>query len=59
MLGGGIMAEEEYLRGRLETAVRMYLIDSIASHVKLSFAKHRHDAGMLGAFYHFMQRHRA
>ncbi len=59
VLGGGIMAEEEYLRGRLETAVRMYLIDSIASHVKLSFAKHRNDAGMLGAFYHFMQRHRA
>lgn len=57
VLGGGIMAEEEYLRGRLETALRMYLIDSIASHVKLKFAKHRNDAGMLGAFYHFMQEH--
>ncbi|WP_122789339.1 ROK family protein [Intestinibacillus sp. Marseille-P6563] len=57
VLGGGIMAQEAYLRGRLETAIRRYLIDSIASHVRLAFAAHRNDAGMLGAFYHFISRH--
>jgi predicted NBD/HSP70 family sugar kinase len=53
VLGGGIMAQEEYLRGRIETAVKRYLIPGIASQTKIAFAKHRNDAGMLGAFYHF------
>ena len=58
VLGGGVMAQEEYLRGPLEAALRAYLLDSVADHVRLAFARHRNDAGMLGAFYHFMQRHR-
>ncbi len=53
VLGGGVMAQEEYLRGRIETALRKYLVPSIAKHTKLAFAKHRNDAGMLGAYYHF------
>lgn len=57
VLGGGIMAQEEYLRGRIEDAVGRNLIPSIASHTRIEFAKHRNDAGMLGAFYHFMQCH--
>lgn len=57
VLGGGIMAQEEYLREKIEHAVEKYLIPSIASHTGIAFAKHRNDAGMLGAFYHFMQRH--
>lgn len=55
VLGGGIMAQEEYLRERIERAVKKYLIQSIASHTRIAFAKHRNDAGMLGAFYHFKQ----
>lgn len=53
VLGGGIMAQEELLKERLECAVAKYLIPAIARHTKLAFAKHRNDAGMLGAFYHF------
>jgi predicted NBD/HSP70 family sugar kinase len=56
VLGGGIMAQEEYLRGRIEAAVGRYLIPGIASRTKIAFAKHRNDAGMLGAFYHFKRR---
>lgn len=56
VLGGGIMAQEEYLKGRVEKAVEKYLVASIASRTRIAFAKHRNDAGMLGAFYHFMQR---
>lgn len=53
VLGGGVMAQEEYLRGRIEASLRKYLVPSIAEHTKLAFAKHRNDAGMLGAYYHF------
>ncbi len=56
VLGGGIMAQEEYLKGRIEKAVEKYLIPSMADRTRIAFAKHRNDAGMLGAFYHFMQR---
>lgn len=59
VLGGGIMAQEAYLRDRIEQAINRYLIASIASHVRLAFAAHRNDAGMLGAFYHFMNCHSA
>ncbi|MEF2766411.1 MAG: ROK family protein [Dorea phocaeensis] len=53
VLGGGVMAQEEYLRGRIEAALGKYLVPSIAKHTKLAFAKYRNDAGMLGAYYHF------
>lgn len=56
VLGGGIMAQEEYLKGRMEEAVGRYLFPVIASRTRIAFAKHQNDAGMLGAFYHFMQR---
>ena len=55
VLGGGIMAQEAFLREKIENAVNQYLVSSIARHTKIAFAKHRNDAGMLGAFYHFCQ----
>lgn len=57
VLGGGIMAQEEFLRARIEAAIGKYLVSGIARHTRLAFAKHKNDAGMLGAFYHFRQRH--
>lgn len=56
VLGGGIMAQEEFLRERIEKAIEKYLVSGIARHTRLAFAKHRNDAGMLGAFYHFRKR---
>ena len=53
VLGGGIMAQEEFLKDRIKAAMDKYLVSSIAKHTKLAFAKHQNDAGMLGAFYHF------
>ena len=55
VLGGGIMAQEEFLKGRIEAAVKKYLVSGIAEHTRIAFAHHRNDAGMLGAFYHFCQ----
>lgn len=57
VLGGGIMAQEAYLRKPLERALKKWLVPSIAEKTTLAFATHRNDAGMLGAFYHFQQRH--
>ena len=48
-----MIAQEEYLRDRIEAALGKYLVPSIAKHTKLAFAKHRNDAGVLGAYYHF------
>lgn len=56
VLGGGIMAQEAYLKDRIEAAVAKYLVPSIAAHTTIRFAKHRNDAGMLGAFYHFKEK---
>lgn len=57
VLGGGIMAQEEFLREKIESALAKYLVPSIAANTRIAFAKHKNDAGMLGAFYHFMGRH--
>lgn len=54
VLGGGIMAQEEYLKPRIEAALGRYLIGSIASHTTIKMAEHKNDAGILGAFYHFL-----
>lgn len=56
VLGGGIMAQEDYLREPVCYALKKYLLPGIADHTRIAFAKHKNDAGMLGAFYHFMQR---
>lgn len=57
VLGGGIMAQEGYLKGKIQAAVAQYLVPGIARCTAIKFAKHRNDAGMLGAFYHFMGKH--
>lgn len=57
VLGGGIMAQEEVLREKIECAMDRYLIPSLRKATTLKFAKHQNDAGMLGAFYHFVQKH--
>lgn len=57
-LGGGIMAQDIYLKPRINNALKKYLLPSIAEKTRLEFAKHKNDAGMLGAFYNFKSRHK-
>ena len=57
VLGGGIMAQQEFLKEKIEQSVKRYLVPSIAENTKIAFAKHKNVAGMLGAFYHFTERH--
>lgn len=56
VLGGGIMAQKEYLYEKIQASLHKYLLPSIAEKTKLTFAKNQNQAGMLGAFYHFKSR---
>lgn len=57
VLGGGIMGQSDYLKDRIETAVAKYLLPNLSNKLTLTFANHENNAGMLGAFYHFMNCH--
>lgn len=56
VLGGGIMAQEDYLYPGIRAALDHYLVPDIAEKTTLKMAAHQNDAGMLGAFYHFKNR---
>lgn len=56
VLGGGIMAQREYLKDMLRNSLDKYLIASVAKHTRLAFAENQNQAGMLGAFYNFISR---
>ncbi|HFR3896407.1 TPA: ROK family protein [Streptococcus suis] len=56
ILGGGIMAQKEYLYEKIQAALKANLVSSLADKTKLAFAEHENAAGMLGAFYHFQQK---
>ena len=60
VLGGGVMAQKEYLYPRIRGALDRYLIRSIAQETELTIAQQGNDAGMIGAYLHFqkMQRKR-
>lgn len=51
VLGGGISAQEEYLRPLLEEGLDRYLIPAVREKTSLRFAQHRNHAGMIGACY--------
>lgn len=57
VLGGGIMAQKEYLEKRIRAAMDKYLVSSVAEKTRLAFAENQNQAGMLGAFYNFRNRH--
>lgn len=46
------MAQEAFLKDKIEKAVGKYLVSSIWEHTSIAFAKNQNNAGMLGAFYH-------
>ena len=57
VLGGGIMAQKEYLGDMIRESLDKYLVKSVADKTRLAFAENQNHAGMLGAFYHFKGRH--
>lgn len=57
VLGGGIMAQKEYLKDLLRDSLDKYLLPFVAQHTRLEFAQNQNQAGMLGAYYNFRSRH--
>lgn len=57
VLGGGIMAQKDYLLPRIRKALDKALVSSIAENTKLAVAERGNDAGMTGALLHFLQKH--
>lgn len=51
LLGGGIMAQKDYLRPILSVYLKEYANPYILSHTKLAFASLGNHAGMAGAYY--------
>lgn len=56
ILGGGIMAQREYLRERIEKSMEKYLLPSVLQQTRLEFAGNGNHAGMLGAYLCFLDR---
>ena len=57
ILGGGITSQAEYLEPLFAKPLSQYLVSSILEKTTLTFATHQNNAGFLGAFYHFKQKH--
>ena len=51
LLGGGISAQTDWLKSRIEMGMEKYLIPVIRKKTKLDFAKFKNQAGMIGAYY--------
>ena len=56
LLGGGIMAQEAYLRPRLEVALQKSLTPALSGKTRIAFARLGNDAGMTGALRNFLNR---
>ena len=56
VLGGGIMAQKEYLEEKIKTSLKEKLIESVYNNVRIEFAENQNNAGMLGALYNFKNR---
>lgn len=55
VLGGGIMAQKEYLKDKIEGSLKKYLIPAIEKNTRIKFAENQNHAGMLGAYFHFIK----
>lgn len=53
ILGGGIMAQGEYLYEKIDKNLEKYLQKPLYDAISLKFASNQNAAGMLGAFYNF------
>lgn len=56
ILGGGIMAQKEYLEDKINKELNKRLVVSLQNMAKIKFAHYQNNAGLLGAFYNFKSR---
>lgn len=58
ILGGGIMAQREYIENRIKEKLQNYLLPSIYKNTRITTAKNGNLAGMLGAYLNFVDCHK-
>lgn len=56
VLGGGIMAQQEYLQPIMKRYMELYMNEEMLRHTELAFAKLGNDAGMAGAYAYFLKK---
>jgi predicted NBD/HSP70 family sugar kinase len=56
VLGGAIMAQEEYLKPKIEAEINSLIEDEVFNQTQLCFAELKNDAGMVGALYNFIKK---
>ncbi|SFT59944.1 Sugar kinase of the NBD/HSP70 family, may contain an N-terminal HTH domain [Selenomonas sp. GACV-9] len=56
VLGGGIMAQQDYLRPRIEQRLEALVVPAMRDATRLEFAQLGNDAGMTGALYSLLTR---
>ncbi|MGO0913575.1 ROK family protein, partial [Clostridioides difficile] len=56
ILGGGIMAQEKFLKPKIDKVLKEVLIERVYKNTNIEFAKRQNDAGMLGALYNFLNK---
>ena len=56
ILGGGIMAQGDYLYEKIDRKLKIYLERPLYEEISLRFASNQNAAGMLGAFYKFLDK---
>lgn len=57
VLGGGIMAQEDYIRPGIEKNLKEMLVQRVYDNVKIEFAYMKNKAGMIGALKNYLNRH--
>ena len=55
ILGGGIMAQQDYLRPRILQRLEELVVPAMRINTQLTFAQLGNDAGMIGALYRLLQ----
>ena len=56
ILGGGIMAQEEFIRPRLKKELKKVLVETVYKNTRIEFAYMKNNAGMLGALRNFLNK---
>lgn len=52
VLGGGVMAQEKYLRPRIVQRIEKLVVPAMRSGTRIEFARLGNSAGMIGNLYH-------
>lgn len=58
ILGGGIMAQEEYIKDKLDELLDKYVVSDILCNTKIKFARNQNDSGMIGALKNFLNKNK-